>query len=111
MKDFNTSDTAVLVIDVQRGVFETKPPPRDEQSVLENINQITEAARTAGTLVIFLQHDGNPGEEWLVPFTEEWRLHPTLHVETDDRVIRKTACDGFHKSQCASHYLCWMYRS
>lgn len=99
MKDFNTAETAVLVIDVQRGVFETTPPPRDEQSVLENINQISTSARAAGAPVIFLQHDGDPNEQWLAPFTDEWRLHRALRVESGDRIIRKTACDGFYRTE------------
>jgi nicotinamidase-related amidase len=99
MKDFDATETAVLVIDVQRGVFKTMPPPRDEQSVLENINQISAAARASGAPVIFLQHDGAPEEQWLVPFTEEWMLHPALRVESGDCVIHKTACDGFYRTE------------
>ena len=48
MNDHNVSKAAVIVIDVQTGVFETIPPPLDKQNVFVNINQITTSARDAG---------------------------------------------------------------
>lgn len=39
--------TAVLVIDVQVGVFETDPPPLDSAGVLARINQVTDKSRSA----------------------------------------------------------------
>jgi nicotinamidase-related amidase len=99
MNSLNPINTAVLVIDVQTGVFETTPPPLHKQSVLEHINRISISARVVGAPVIFLQHDGDPLERWLVPFTEEWELHPSLQVRPGDLVIRKTACDGFYRTE------------
>jgi len=97
------ASTAVLVIDVQVGVFETDPAPLDKGGVLARINHVTAAARAAGASVIFLQHDGDPRETWLVPFTGDWELHPSLRIEGDDRVIRKTACDGFYRTELDDH--------
>lgn len=91
--------TAVVIVDVQVGVFETEPAPLDKEGVLARINQVTGSARAARASVIFLQHDGDPKEQWLIPFTDAWRLHPALHVGRDDRVIRKTACDGFYRTE------------
>lgn len=98
MASFNPATTAVLVIDVQVGVFEAQPAPLDAVSVLARINQVTAAARGAGASVIFLQHDGDPNGDWLTPFTSDWELHQTLTVDVCDRVIRKTACDGFYRT-------------
>jgi nicotinamidase-related amidase len=58
-------------------------------------NAVTAKARAAGAPVIFIQHDGEPGGEDVVPFTEGWKLHPELQVRPDDLVIRKTTCDAF----------------
>ena len=99
MSILNPATTAILVVDVQVGVFDTEPAPRDAAGVLARINQVTAAARGAGAPVIFLQHDGDPSEHWLTPFTSDWELHPTLKVERCDRVIRKTACDGFYRTE------------
>ena len=95
--------TAVLIVDVQVGVFETDPAPLDKEGVLARINQVTGSARAVPASVIFLQHDGDPKEQWLVPFTDAWRLHPALHVGRDDCVIRKTACDGFYRTELADY--------
>lgn len=103
MTNLDPTTTAVLVIDVQVGVFETDLAPFDKGGVLARTNQVTEAARVAGASVIFLQHDGDVQGKWLVPFTADWQLHRSLCIERDDRVIRKTACDGFYRTELEAH--------
>ena len=98
MSNLNPTRTAVLVVDVQIGVFEANPAPLDKAHVLERINQVTAAARAVAAPVIFLQHDGDPGTQWLTAFTDEWKLDPSLHIEDHDCVMRKTAWDGFYKT-------------
>ncbi len=88
--------SAALVIDVQRGLFCTKPPPFEAEAVVARINAVTEKARRAGAPVIFIQHDGEPGGEDVVPFTEGWKLHPKLEVRPGELIIRKTTCDAFY---------------
>ena len=88
--------TAVLVIDVQAGLFCAKPPPFEAREVIERINSVTARARAAGAAVIFIQHDGQPGGEDVVPFTKGWALHPDLEVRPGELVIRKSTCDAFY---------------
>jgi nicotinamidase-related amidase len=88
--------TAVLVIDVQRGLFCTRPAPCEAEAVVARINAVIEKARQAGAPVVFIQHDGEPGGEDVVPFTEGWKLHPKLEVRPGELVIRKTTCDAFY---------------
>jgi nicotinamidase-related amidase len=88
--------TAVLVIDVQRGLFCAEPAPFEAEAVLGRINAVTAKARATGAPVIFIQHDGEPGGEDVVPFTEGWKLHPEIDVRHGDLVIRKTTCDAFY---------------
>ncbi len=90
------ANAAVLAIDVQAGLFCTKPPPFDAEAVVARINGVAAKARQAGAPVIFVQHDGAPGGEDVVPFTDGWKLHPSLQVLPDDLVIRKTTCDAFY---------------
>ena len=87
---------AVLVIDVQTGLFCVDPAPFEAEAVVARINAVTAAARQAGSPVIFIQHDGEPGGEDVVPFTEGWKLHPKLEVCPGELVIRKTTCDAFY---------------
>jgi nicotinamidase-related amidase len=90
--------TAVLVIDVQRGLFCTEPAPFEAEEVVARINAVIAQARRAGAPVIYIQHDGEPGGEDVVPFTEGWKLHPKLEVRPGDPVIRKTTGDAFYGS-------------
>ncbi|HZR20744.1 MAG TPA: cysteine hydrolase family protein [Verrucomicrobiae bacterium] len=90
------SQLAVLVIDVQSGLFNTTPPPFEAAEVIHRINFVTGRARSAGVPVFIIQHDGPPEGDWLVPFSDGWQLHPDLNQATDDHFIRKTTADSFY---------------
>jgi nicotinamidase-related amidase len=90
------TQTAVLVIDVQTGLFRAELALFEAEAVVARINAVLAKARQAGALVIFIQHDGEPGGEDIVPFTEGWKLHPKLEIRVGDLVIRKTTCDAFY---------------
>lgn len=96
MKPTVPDQTAVLVIDVQVGLFCAKPPPLEAEPVIARINEVTAQARRAGAPVIFLQHDGGLEDADLAPFTDGWKLHPDLKVRPGELVIRKTTCDAFY---------------
>ena len=102
MKPSEPEHTAVLVIDVQAGLFCTTPTPFDAAAVVARINEVTARARKAGVPVIFIQHDGEPKGDYPVPFTDGWKLHPDLHVRPGDPVIRKTTCDAFYGTSLES---------
>jgi nicotinamidase-related amidase len=87
---------AVLVIDVQVGLFCAKPPPLEAEAVIARINAVTAKARQAGAPVIFIQHDGGPSDPDVAPFTDGWKLHPDLQVRPGDLTLRKTTCDAFY---------------
>jgi nicotinamidase-related amidase len=88
--------TAVLVIDVQTGLFCGESAAFEAAAVIARINEVTALVRKAGAPVIFIQHDGEPSGEDVVPFTEGWKLAPDLVVQPGDLTIRKTACDAFY---------------
>ena len=90
--------TAVLVIDVQTGLFRSQPPPVDADGVVARINGVTAEARAAGAPVIFIQHEGDASGDWLVPGSEGWELDPALKVEPGETVFRKTTCDAFYET-------------
>lgn len=102
MNPMTPEQTAVLVVDVQQGLFCAKPAPFEAETVVARINSVTSKARAAGAPVIFIQHDGEPGGEDVVPFTEGWKLHPDLEVRSADLVIRKTTCDAFYGTSLES---------
>lgn len=81
---------ALVVIDVQRGLFE--PPPPEAESVIARINALAEKARAAAAPVIFVQHE-RAGD--LEAHSDAWALHPALQVVEGDHRIRKTTPDSF----------------
>nr|WP_295376507.1 cysteine hydrolase family protein [Pseudoxanthomonas sp.] len=83
---------ALLVIDVQRGLFETEPPPADAGHVVSRINDLAARARAKGVPVIYIQHEHAGGMEAESP---GWQLDPRLDVEAGDRRIRKSTPDSF----------------
>lgn len=61
-------DTALLLIDVQRGMFNKKIPAYKGREVLGNINALIEKAHVAGAPLFVVQH---AGESIFVQGTEE----------------------------------------
>ena len=53
--------TALLVIDVQCGLFDDSPRPFEADAVIDRINALTAQARTAGVPVVFIQHERASG--------------------------------------------------
>lgn len=91
---------ALLVIDVQRGLFEATPPPDEADAVLERINGLTRRARAAAVPVVFIQHevDGTP----LQYGSDPWQLDSRLEVHPGDSRVRKTTPDSFLRTDLAS---------
>ena len=84
--------TAVLVIDMQRGLCDDPPRPHEAAEVVQRINALTERARAAGVPVAFIQHENDVDLEF---DSERWQLADALHVDAGDTKIRKTTPDSF----------------
>lgn len=91
----------LLVIDMQVGLFGEATPRFDAEGVVHRINNLTEAVRTIGGSVIYIQHDSEPGGT-LEPNTEGWQLLPSLDRREEDLIIRKQACDAFYETDLES---------
>lgn len=89
--------TALIVIDVQCGLF--TPPPAQADSTLAAINQLIAQARTSGVPVIFVQHETTDDE---LPYgSPAWALVETLQVLPADLVVRKTTPNSFLHTELA----------
>ncbi len=97
----NKINSALLVIDVQVGIARGKDIHAGWPQILGNIVDLIARARARGMPVIFVQHDGEPGDR-LQPGGEGWALCPELGVLPSDIVIRKTACDSFFDTSLES---------
>lgn len=89
--------SALLIIDVQHGLFAPQPRPGRAEETLEQINAAIRAARAAGAPVIFVQHE----DRHLVPGTPAWELDAALQAAADDPRIRKSASDAFLRTGLA----------
>ena len=83
---------ALVVIDVQKGLFERSTPIYQTERVLENINTLMDNARQAGVPVIFVQHANN---NTLVKGSDAWQLHPEIRPLEDEEVIHKLHGNAF----------------
>ncbi len=86
-------DSAVLIIDVQRGLFEDNPKPYETDDFIHKINNITSKARSSKIPVIFIQHECEV--DLLEYKSESWNLLPELYVINSDYKVRKTTPDSF----------------
>jgi nicotinamidase-related amidase len=91
---------ALLVIDMQVGLFAGEPPRHDAEGTVQRINAVGKAVRGAGGIVIFIQHE----DEILKVGSEAWQLLPALERSKADLAMRKKACDSFYRTEL-SHLL------
>jgi nicotinamidase-related amidase len=52
--------SALVVIDVQRGLFDTRPPPAEAEAVIARINALAERARAATPVPTAADRRPNP---------------------------------------------------
>jgi len=91
--------TALLVIDVQMGMFDGRrisPVPGGEL-LLERIGRLIARARSAKVPVIYVQHCGDHGHP-LEPGTPGWKIHHAIAPGPGDMVVQKATPDSFHET-------------
>lgn len=85
-------NTALLVIDVQQGLFEEPTPVYGADGVLKNIDALVDRARAAGVPVFWVQHSTKTD---LIEESHDWQLHTALKPLTTDHFIRKHHGNAF----------------
>jgi nicotinamidase-related amidase len=93
--------TALIVIDVQKGLLSDLEKVYDGVGVLSRINELVARARENGAPVIFIQHQGAAGHPLEKP-SEGWEIHPATGYRQDDVVIEKLNCDAFQDTELQS---------
>ena len=86
------NDTALLVIDVQRGLFNRSSPVYKAKEALANINALVDRARQRGVPVVYVQHCS---DSLLPEGSEDWLLHPEMQPVEGDVRIRKRHGSAF----------------
>lgn len=86
--------TALLVIDVQVGMFNEGDAVYDGDAFLDRLVKVIVQAHQHQVPVIYIQHDGGAGHH-LQPGSPNWHIHPRIAPQAGDTVIRKQHPDAF----------------
>ena len=84
----NRPKTALLVVDVQKGVVEGAP---ERDTVVANVGSLVEKARRERVPVVWVQHS----DEGLAKGSDEWRIVPELSPDDAEPLVEKNCGDSF----------------
>jgi len=83
---------ALLVIDLQKELFEKSTPIYKADQLLDNITDLIDRARLAGLPVIFIQHSS---QNILKKGSDGWQLHPRIQLLPIELIIHKLHPNAF----------------
>ena len=86
---------ALIIIDMQVGSFGPETPRYDADGVVQRLNALAETTRADNGAVVYVQHDGPPGDPH-APDAPGWQVLPALVRGAADLSLRKTTNDSFH---------------
>ena len=88
----NNPVSALLVVDVQQGLFIKSTPVYRAEALLDNINLLIGRARQGGAPIFFIQHSS---DKLLLHGTPEWELHPRIQPQADECRLEKHHSNAF----------------
>lgn len=91
-KKVNQSSLALLVIDVQQGLFRKSTPIYKAEELLQNILSLIDRAHHGNAPVFYIQHSDL---RTLVKESPDWQLHSRLQPLATDYVIHKQHGNAF----------------
>jgi len=87
--------TALMLVDIQQGMFALPSLPHRGAEVVERIAGLLGRARAEGVPVVHIQHDGGPGHV-LAKGSAGWPHHPLVAPRDGERVVEKRHSSAFH---------------
>jgi nicotinamidase-related amidase len=90
------NDVALLVIDVQQGMFDAKP--FEQARLLTKIKMLIDHARSSGAPVIYIQHNEAPESGPLCPGSPGFPVHPSIAPQAGETVVQKRHSDSFQNT-------------
>lgn len=94
--------SALLLIDVQKGMFTMNPPVYNGEILLEKLNKVISFAREHNIPLIYTQHNG-PRNSPLEKDTPGWDIHDAILPEEKDSILEKNTPDCFYETKLKSH--------
>jgi nicotinamidase-related amidase len=89
-----SSDTALVIIDVQMGMFHEDNPVHNGEQLLQTLSDLIDKARQANVPVIYVQHNDSE----FVKGGPAWPIHPSIAPQAGEVVIQKHTPDSFHET-------------
>ncbi len=86
--------TALLVIDVQMGMFDEEDPVFQGDVLLEILQGLISHARKADVPVIYVQHN----DSQFVAGERDWEIHPSIAPQDGELIIQKHTPDSFNET-------------
>lgn len=93
--------SALLVIDTQVNMFEDGTAVHNAPVLLKTIDRVICRARTMRIPIIYVQHNGQPGDPD-EPDSSGWFIHEQISPQEGDIVIQKHTPDAFHDTPLKS---------
>lgn len=93
-----SEDTALLVIDVQVGMFAEPDLPNRAPELLATIRSLLDRARAVQVPVIYIQHGSDRAGHPLQLGTPGWPIHPAIAPLEGEPVVGKRTPDSFHET-------------
>jgi len=87
--------SALMIVDVQQGMFALPQPLHRGDEVLRRIAGLLARARAEGLPVVHVQHDGGPGHV-LAKGSAGWPHHPMVAPRAGEIVVEKRQSSAFH---------------
>ena len=92
IETLNHNRFALLIIDVQQGLFRKSTLVFNVEMLLQNIHTLVDRAHRAGVPVFYVQHSD---QKALVKGSQDWQLHSELHPSAADNIIYKKHGNAF----------------
>lgn len=89
---FEKQAVALLMIDIQRALFERNVPIYNMDALLNNFESVVRWFQAADLPVIFIQHSN---QSLLIKGTHEWELHPRMQPLLGEHLIHKLHGSAF----------------
>ncbi|MDH2433943.1 cysteine hydrolase family protein [Pokkaliibacter sp. MBI-7] len=97
----DSSKSALLIIDMQVGLFDAPQPPYQREQLLSNINQLIAAARLAQAPILVAMHTG-PQHSAIAAGSPLWQPVPGLDLDLQqDQLFNKTRPSCFEGTALA----------
>jgi nicotinamidase-related amidase len=90
--------SALLVIDVQTGLFQQSTPIYQHEELLTAINSLVDRAHQAGAPVIYIQHTN---DSRFAEGSAGWQLHAQIRPQATDHLIGKHHSNAFEDTGLA----------